>query len=120
MIERPKTCLLATCGGLTTILPVLKVSAYVFDFAKGADTGGRIGPPRAAQLDKLPSSYAPTGAKHAAVRPAQLNGISSMGTWAMGGAQWMRGAQAGARKRPPGSQPHKLRQEMESCSKTVT
>ena len=34
MIERPKTCLLATCGGLTTILPVLKVSAYVFDFAK--------------------------------------------------------------------------------------
>ena len=34
MIERPKACLLATCGGLTTILPVLKVSAYVFDFAK--------------------------------------------------------------------------------------
>ena len=34
MIERPKACLLAKCGGLTTILPVLKVSAYVFDFAK--------------------------------------------------------------------------------------
>ena len=34
VIERPKACLIAPCGGLTTILPVLKVSFYVFDFAK--------------------------------------------------------------------------------------
>ena len=34
MIDRPKACLLATCGGLISFLPVLKVSAYVFDFAK--------------------------------------------------------------------------------------
>jgi hypothetical protein len=34
MIDRPKACLLATCGGLISFLPVLKVSVYVFDFAK--------------------------------------------------------------------------------------
>ena len=45
VIDRPKDCLLATCGGLTTILPVLKVSAYVFDFAKDVAllTGVNIG-----------------------------------------------------------------------------
>ena len=33
-MERPKAWLLSTCGALLTILPVLKVSAYVFDFGK--------------------------------------------------------------------------------------
>ena len=33
-IDYPKACLLATCGGLITILPVFKVSWYVFDFSK--------------------------------------------------------------------------------------
>ena len=45
VIDRPKAWFLATCGGLTTILPVLKVSAYVFDFAKDVAllTGVNIG-----------------------------------------------------------------------------
>ena len=34
MIDHPKAWLLTKCRGLLTILPVLKVSAYVFDFAK--------------------------------------------------------------------------------------
>ena len=34
MIDRPKAYLLGMYGGLTSILPVLKVSAYTFDFAK--------------------------------------------------------------------------------------
>ena len=34
VMERPKTWLLSTCGAFFAILPVLKVSAYVFDFGK--------------------------------------------------------------------------------------
>ena len=34
VIDCPKAYLLANCGGLITILPVFKVSWYVFDFSK--------------------------------------------------------------------------------------
>ena len=33
-MERPKTWLLSTWGAFLAILPVLKVSTYVFDFGK--------------------------------------------------------------------------------------
>ena len=34
MLRYPKSLLFSTCGALFAILPVLKVSAYVFDFSK--------------------------------------------------------------------------------------